>query len=44
MKKSAFVTIDDARYYFGSEGKMVIGSFSKWGRKYTTDENGVIRS
>jgi arabinogalactan endo-1,4-beta-galactosidase len=44
MKKSAFVTIDDARYYFGSEGKMVIGSFSKWGRKYTTDENGLIRS
>lgn len=43
MVKSSFVTIDGNKYYFLSDGHMAIGTFRKWGKTYTTDENGVIR-
>ncbi len=43
MVKSAFVTVDGNKYYLLSDGKLAIGSFTRWGKHYTTDENGVIQ-
>ena len=43
VTKSAFVDLEDGRHYFDGDGHMVIGkTISKWGKKYTFDENGVL--
>ena len=43
MVKSDFVDLADGTHYFDGEGKMVIGrTITKWLKKYTFDENGVL--
>lgn len=43
MVVSSFVDLEDGRHYFDSEGHMVIGrTITKWFKKYTFDENGVL--
>jgi hypothetical protein len=43
MVKSDFVDLEDGTHYFDSEGKMVVGrTITKWLKKYTFDENGVL--
>ena len=41
--RSTFVDLEDGRHYFDSESHMVIGrTITKWMKKYTFDENGVL--
>lgn len=41
--KSSFVDFEDGTRYFDGEGHLVKGrTFTKWMRKYTADENGII--
>ena len=41
--KSSFIDLEDGRHYFDNDGRMVIGrTMSKWGKKYSFDENGVL--
>ena len=43
IKKSTFVEIGDSTYYFNADGHMVKGTtITKWFKKYTFDENGVL--
>jgi endo-1,4-beta-xylanase len=41
--KDNWVTVDGNKYYFRKDGTMVTGEFTKWGKKYFFDENGVLQ-
>lgn len=44
LQKNVFYESEGKKFYFGSEGKLITGWFSKWSATYYADEDGVIQT
>lgn len=44
LQKNVFYESEGKKFYFGSEGKLITGWFSKWSATYYADDEGVIQT